>query len=164
MRISFLLVVLVFFVVSGFAQVQDTTTVSQQEEESLPNPKLDKSRIYYGGYVTMNFSKNYSVVGAQPLVAYKLTPKLSVGTQVSYEYISDSRYIEDQNGSNYGTSIFSRYRVTPSLYTHTEFSLMSYKWFFSNDDDRKLAPNVLFRRWLQSADFSKYLVKCTSVV
>lgn len=146
MKITFLLVALMFFAVSGFAQVQDTTTVSTQdetaqEENTLPKPKLDRSRIYYGGYVTMNFSKNYSVIGAQPLVAYKLTPKLSVGTQVSYEYISDSRYIEDQNGSNYGASIFSRYRVSPRLYAHTEFSLMSYKWFYVNgSEDRKLAP------------------------
>ncbi|WP_372651158.1 hypothetical protein [Draconibacterium sp.] len=138
MKISFLLVVFIFFSVSGFAQVQDTTTVDQQNETSLPKPQLDKSRIYYGGYVTMNFSKNYSVIGAQPLVAYKLTPKLSVGTQVSYEYISDSRYIEDQNGSNYGASIFSRFRVTPRLYTHTEFELMSYKFYFP--EDRKLVP------------------------
>lgn len=119
----------------------DTTTVDQQKKTTMPKPKLDKTRIYYGGYVTMNFSKNYSVIGAQPLVAYKFTPKLSVGAQVSYEYISDSRYIDDQNGANYGASIFSRYRVIPCLYAHTEFSLMSYKWFYSDgDDERKLAP------------------------
>ncbi|WP_297095214.1 hypothetical protein [uncultured Draconibacterium sp.] len=137
MKISFLLVVLLIFSASLFAQVQDTTVVDQQEETTLPKPKLDKSRIYYGGYVSMNFSKNYSVIGAQPLVAYKLTPKLSAGTQVSYEYVSYGND-EDRNGSNYGASIFSRYRVTPRLYAHTEFELMSYKFYFP--EDRKLVP------------------------
>ncbi|NOR74910.1 MAG: hypothetical protein GQ525_07105 [Draconibacterium sp.] len=107
----------------------------------MPRPELDKSRIYYGGYVTMNFSSNYSVIGAQPMLAYKLTPKLSIGTQLSYEYVNDKRYQIDQSGSNYGISVFSRYRVMPRLYAHTEFSLMSYKWFYSDgSDDRKMAP------------------------
>lgn len=142
MKFICLLTLALFISVIVFAQETDTTKVEQQTADNEPpKPKLDKSRIYYGGYVTMNFSKNYSVIGAQPMVAYKLTPKLSVGTQFSYEYISDKRYSFEQNGSNYGFSIFSRYRVVPRLYAHTEFSLMSYKWFYSDgNDDRKWAP------------------------
>lgn len=122
--------------------VQQPTQQKEPEKTAeQQKPKLDKNRIYYGGYVIMNFSKSYSVFGAQPLVAYKLTRKLSVGTQVTYEYVSDSQYTREQNGSNYGASIFSRFRVTPRLYTHAEFSLMSYKWFYSDGStDRKLAP------------------------
>ena len=142
MKLIYLLTLALFISVAVFAQETDTTKVEQQPVESeLPKPKLDKSRIYYGGYVTMNFSKNYSVFGAQPMVAYKLTPKLSIGTQLSYEYITDKRYSYEHTGSNYGISIFSRYRVVPRLYAHTEFSMMSYKWFYSDgSDDRKWAP------------------------
>ena len=142
MKLIYLLTFALFISVAVFAQETDSTKVEQQTAENeLPKPKLDKSRIYYGGYVTMNFSKNYSVFGAQPMVAYKLTPKLSVGTQFSYEYISDNRYNIEQNGSNYGFSIFTRYRIVPRLYAHTEFSMMSYKWFYSNgSEDRKWAP------------------------
>jgi len=139
MKLILLLGVFLLLTITGYTQVQDTTRVSDQnQEEELVKPKLDKSRIYYGGYVTMNFSRNYSVVGAQPLVAYKLTPKLSVGAQVSYEYIHYDQY---DDGSNYGASIFNRFRVTPRLYTHAEFSVMSYKWFYDDrDGDRKVAP------------------------
>ncbi len=50
-------------------------------------------------------------------------------------------YTVEQNGSNYGASIFNRFRVTPRLYTHAEFSVMSYKWFYSDGhDERKVAP------------------------
>ncbi len=132
------------FLLSGalFGQEADTVAVKKQKNETkLVKPKLDRSRIYYGGYVTLNFSKNYSVLGAQPMVAYKLTPKLSVGAQFSYEYISDKRYSFEQNGSNYGFSIFNRIRVTPRLYSHVEFSMMSYKWFYSDgSEERKWAP------------------------
>ncbi len=142
MKFIYLLTLTLLISTTLFAQETDTTKVEQQTTENeLPKPKLDRSRIYYGGYVTMNFSRNYAVIGAQPMVAYKLTPKLSVGTQISYEYISDNRYTFEHNGSNYGFSVFSRFRVTPRLYAHTEFSLMSYKWFYSDGgDDRKLAP------------------------
>ncbi len=92
MKLILFLGVFLMLTITGYTQVQDSTRVSDQnQEEEIVKPKLDKSRIYYGGYVTMNFSRNYSVVGAQPLVAYKLSPKLSVGAQVSYEYISEKR-------------------------------------------------------------------------
>ena len=81
--------------------------------------------MYYGGYMTVNFSSNYTDIGAQPMVGYKLTPKFSVGVQATYEWISDKRYSIDQSGANYGASVFSRYRVTPRLYAHAEFQLMS---------------------------------------
>lgn len=141
MKYISLLVMLLLMVAAGKAQVSDTTQVEQQQTQGeLPKPGLDKSKIYYGGYMTMSFGK-YTVIGAQPMVAYKLTPKFSVGGQVSYEYISDTRYDREQNGSNYGASLFSRYRVSPRLYSHAEFSYMSYKWFYSfGDSERKWAP------------------------
>ncbi|WP_340113261.1 hypothetical protein [Maribellus mangrovi] len=119
----------------SFAQVADTTQV----QEEMQKPKLDRSKMYYGGYVTLNFSRDYSVIGAQPMVAYKLTPKLSTGVQATYEYINYKNN-SDYSGSNYGASVFSRYRVTPRLYAHAEFQLMSYKWLYSDGDTRKTAP------------------------
>nr|WP_319512536.1 hypothetical protein [uncultured Draconibacterium sp.] len=116
-------------------------TLSQDSRHSSAN--YNPNNMYYGGYLNMNFSKNYSVIGAQPLIGYKLTPELSLGTQLSFEYISDSRYYDKQNGSNYGASIFSRYRITPYFYAHTELALMSYKWFYTDgSDERKLAPMI----------------------
>jgi len=144
MKFINLLALSLFISAIAYAQQTDTTKIEQQTAENkLQKPKLDKSRIYYGGYVTMNFSKNYSVFGAQPMVAYKLTPELSVGAQFSFDYINDKRYSFEQNGSNYGFSIFSRYRVVPRLYAHTELSMMSYKWFYDDSTaDRKWAPII----------------------
>ncbi len=149
MKIILTICVLLMFVLDGFSEIHESATDEtgksvNEDGASFANSGSDGDRIYYGGYVTMNFSKNYSVIGAQPLIAYKLTPKLSLGTQVSYEYISDRRYAENQNGYNYGASIFSRLRLTPYFYGHTEFSVMSFNWFYNDGrDDRKIAP-ILF--------------------
>jgi len=141
MKTLTVLILAIFVSFSTIAQETDTTAV-QQNETQKPKQGLDRSRIYYGGYVTLNFGSGYNVIGATPMVAYKLTPKLSTGVQVSYEHINYKDYSE-YSGSNYGASIFSRYRVTPRLYAHAEFELMSYKWKYSDGDSRKTVPMLL---------------------
>lgn len=136
------------------AQESDTTMVQQSTNE-LPKPKLDRSKIYYGGYVTLNFGRDYSVIGAQPMLGYKLTPKFSIGVQATYEY-NNYKANSDYSGSNYGASVFSRYRISPRLYAHTEFELMSYKWFYSDGDKRKTVP-----MWYVGGGYSQPIAKNT---
>jgi hypothetical protein len=108
----------------------------QPEQKKVLNPK----KMYFGGYVNLSIG-NYTVIGIEPLVGYKLTPKFSVGGKLSYEYISDKRYKEDYKTSNYGFSVFSRLRVTPKLYTHIEYSAMNYDLYYGiGDSNRKWVP------------------------
>jgi hypothetical protein len=142
MKIASLLFIALFASVLGFAQVPDSTTVEQTmvEEPVVQKPKLDKSKLYYGGYVNLSIG-NYTVIGATPMVGYKLTPKFSVGGQLSYEYVKDKRYDTDYETSNYGLSVFSRYRIVPQLYLHAEFSEMNYKLYsFNGSSSRKWVP------------------------
>lgn len=112
----------------------------QFQNEQNKKKELDKSKIYYGGYANFSIGK-YSIIGFEPMVAYKLTPKFSVGGKLTYEYIKDKRYTNTYESSNYGVSIFSRLRIFPSLYAHAEFSEMSYKLYESNGESkRKLVP------------------------
>ena len=154
MKFTFLFILTLFISVIGFSQTRDTivirdTVVIQKQiviqEESLVDDqrqtqnqnvkqekpaqkvsKFDKRKLYYGGYVNASLGK-YTVLGATPLVGYKLTPKLSVGGQLTYEYVKDKRYSTDYETSNYGISAFSRFRLVPQLYAHVEFSQMNYE-------------------------------------
>ncbi len=122
--------------------VVEQPVISGQTEQPLQKKesKFDKSKMYFGGYANMSFG-SYTVIGVQPLVGYKLTPKFSVGAKISYEYIKDKRYIEDYTTSNYGASVFSRLRILPTLYAHVEFSSMSYDLFNSEgESNRKWVP------------------------
>ena len=128
MKFIYLLTLTLLLSVVGFGQVQDSTIAEQ------PNPeksKIDKSKIYYGGFLNLSFG-SYTVIGVTPLVGYKVSPKFSVGSQLTYEYVKDKRYNTDYETSNYGISIFSRYRIFPQLYTHVEFSEMNYKLYYTN--------------------------------
>lgn len=132
----------IFFVcftlsISAHAQNADSTFFDEPE---LEQSALDKSKIYYGGYLNMSFG-TYTVIGATPLVAYKVNPRFSVGTQFTYEYVKDKRYADVYENSNYGISLFSRYRLMPQLYAHVEFSEMNYKLFyFDGGNTRQWVP------------------------
>ncbi len=144
MKSSILGILIIFLSLGVLAQntgqdmaPRDTTAQTDQKQEKK---KFDKNKLYYGGYVNLSFGK-YTVIGAEPLVAYKLTPKLSLGGKLSYEYVKDKRYDEDYSTSNYGYSLFSRFRITPQFYAHAEFSHRNYELFYLNgESERKWVP------------------------
>ena len=109
-------------------------------QEDANNSWIDKNKIYYGGYVNMSFG-DYTSIGAAPLIGYKVLPEFSVGTQLTYEYFNDKRYSHDYSSSNYGASIFTRYRIIPELYMHFEFSEMNYELYNSmGQSEREWVP------------------------
>jgi len=120
--------------------IQQSNAQTSTKQEELKQSAIKKENIYYGGYANLSFG-SYTAIGFEPMIGYKLTPKLSFGGKLSYEYIKDKRYTEDYETSNYGFSIFSRYRIVPQLYAHAEFSAMNYElYYFGGDSDRKWVP------------------------
>jgi hypothetical protein len=87
-----------------------------------------RDHIYYGGSVGFSFWSDYFRISLEPLVAYKLSPKLSVGGKFRYEYLNDSRGVVDYSSHNYGASVLSRYRLLPIAYAHAELAMMNYDY------------------------------------
>jgi hypothetical protein len=119
-------------------QVQD----SVREQQQQPKQKKNLSeKIYYGGTFGISLG-SYTMIGVYPLIAYKFTPKLSAGVKFTYQYVSDSRYSTTFTTSNYGGSVFSRYRVTPRFYAHIEYEQMNYDLYdnINNSSSREWVP------------------------
>lgn len=130
---------------SAYIQPINNQSAAQTEKTKQPAQKKKNAidKMYFGGYANLSFG-SYTVVGIEPLVGYKLTPRLSVGGKISYEYISDKRYDEDYSASNYGFSLFSRLRLTQRLYAHAEYSEMNYKLFDNlGNSNREWVPFLL---------------------
>ncbi len=108
---------------------ENTLTKSTTSSSPTTQPPSAESKWYYGGNIGFNFWNDYFYLGVYPLVGYKVTPKLSLGAKIGYAYISDDRYepFAALKTSNYGGSIFSRYRIIPQLYAHAEFAYWSYE-------------------------------------
>ena len=119
----------------AFFVLKDTSSVKKAVKES---------KFYYGGYLNLTFG-SYTAIGIEPLIAYKITSKLSTGAILTYEYISDNTNPGyTYNSSNYGGSIFSRYRIIPQVYFHAEFSEMKYDSNNSNGYNSRYWVPFLF--------------------
>ena len=77
----------------------NTQPETQQPNEPQKNNKEKNKKVYYGGYTNFSFGK-YTVIGFEPLIAYKLLPRFSVGTKISYEYFKNKNYSPQKEGSN----------------------------------------------------------------
>jgi len=135
---TFITILIVIF--AGSVWAQDTTEV-------LPAPKKQKApiseRIYYGGNVSLAFG-SYTRIGVYPLIGYKVTPKFSAGVKLGYEYIEDKRYASTYNTSNYGWSLFSRYRVIQPLYVHVEYAMINYELYDALGESKREWVPFLF--------------------
>jgi hypothetical protein len=101
-----------------------------------------KQKLYFGGTVSLSFG-NPDQIGFFPMVGYKVTPKLSAGVEVGYEYVSYDDPINEST-SNYGAGVFGRYRLTPRIYGHVEYEAVNYEIFSSaQNSDRETVPFLL---------------------
>jgi hypothetical protein len=144
--------ILVLFLAGGFqaiaedtAPATDTDGVNTQPiaNETTPTEKKPpakkskqnfKKNIFYGGYINLSFG-DYTVIGIEPMIGYKLTPKFSAGVKLRYDYIQDDRNDRSYTTSTYGGSIFGRYLVTPKFYAQAEAASYSYENYFSGERD-----------------------------
>jgi len=126
--VIFVLLLTGFVFCSVYAEENTLTKSTTSSSQTTQSPSAE-SRWYYGGNIGFSFWNDYFYLGVYPLVGYKVTPKLSLGAKIGYAYISDDRYepFPALNTSNYGASIFSRYRIIPQLYAHAEFAYWSYE-------------------------------------
>jgi len=145
----FLLALIFTFSSFSIAQAIDSVKAEEEIKAEVPqNNPTGESKWYYGGNIGFSFWNDYFYLGVYPLVGYKVTPKLSLGAKVGYAYISDDRYepAPALNTSNYGGSLFSRFRVIPQIYLHAEFAYWSYENVSSYNRDEN--TYITERYWI----------------
>ena len=96
--------------------------------QAPPDAAPRKLPIYFGGVVGFSYWDNYLSVSLEPLVGYNMSPKLSIGGKLRYEYIHDSQSYGGYSSNNFGGSAFSNYRLTPRIYAHGEAAVMNYDY------------------------------------
>jgi|SRR6266850_1930809 len=102
----------------------DTARVVTPKSPSRAPARKKPQRFYFGGGVSLTFG-TVTRVGVSPLVGYRLTKTVSVGTQLSYEYLR----LDVRGGTrpfrSYGGSVFGRYHPVPQIYAHVEPALFN---------------------------------------
>lgn len=118
--------------------------VAEEKPADPPPKKTSKSsvlkQLYFGGAVRLSLGE-YTVVGIEPMVGYKFSQKASAGVTARYDYIRDSRYSDTRETSEYGGSIFGRYRVTKNLYAQVEPAIYNHELYYNNNtSEREWVP------------------------
>ena len=116
-------------------------TATAPPAEAATTQQSHERRVYYGGSVIVSFG-DVTRIGIYPMIAYKFTPKLSLGAEVGYEWLKYDDF--DETANNYGGSIFTRYRIVPRLYAHAEYQMINYEIFTSaTTSERDWVPFLL---------------------
>jgi len=84
--------------------------------------------MYFGGAVGFSFWSEYMRISLEPFVGYKLSPKLSIGGKLRYEYLNDKRGTFDYTANNFGVSALANYKLLPQIYAHGELAMMNYDY------------------------------------
>lgn len=109
------------------------------------NPLSDltfKERLYFGGDITVAVSGSATVIGAAPMLGYRITPDWSAGLGVSAYYFN-VRGPFNFATSFYGGNLFSRYLITDNIFVQSEFHAVNTEVAFVTVDEV-----VRTREWL----------------
>ncbi len=101
------------------------TTLAQYTKEDAKSDNKNslsdvpfKDRLFTGGNIGFGVSGNALYLDLSPIIGYKITTKLGAGVGLRYSLLRDMYY--KINYTNYGGSLFARYKVIPQAFLHAE--------------------------------------------
>lgn len=120
-------------------------------EASAQAPSMKEDfwdKVYFGGNFGLQFG-NQTVIDINPLIGYRLTDKLSVGTSITYIYykVTDPYNIYPTYSTNiYGASLFTRYFLLENIFAHVEGEVLNLE-----------VPNYFLHRYERQNVFGFYV-------
>ncbi|OYT15477.1 MAG: hypothetical protein B7C24_12825 [Bacteroidetes bacterium 4572_77] len=130
-------------------QQTDSTAVAPQNisKENTTQTKQKKStnhlnKMFFGGSMGFSFG-SYTSIRVYPLIGYRLTPKLSMGLKLQYEYAKQNHNTHEYTYHNYGFGLFSRFKFIPQAYIHAEYNYMNYESYTLNSENYRYAVPYL---------------------
>lgn len=104
--------------------------VAQEQGENQGKPKfLDK--VFFGGGVGAGFG-DVTFISVSPIIGYRLTPRLSTGVRLMYQYTSFKYYDyidkreKTYNGNDFGIGGFATFSLFGPIFLQAEYEHLSY--------------------------------------
>ena len=114
---NLLLTFLILLTFTSTISAQYTKEDSKEKANSLSDLPF-KDRLFTGGNFGFGVANNILFLDVAPIIGYKITEKLGAGIGIRYSLLRDIQY--KVNRSNYGGSLFARYKVIPQAFLHAE--------------------------------------------
>jgi long-subunit fatty acid transport protein len=81
---------------------------------------------WFGGGLGMSFG-DVTFISVEPVIGYKITPKMSVGGRLIFRYREDERYEPEISTNDYGAGLFLRYMVARPFFVQGEYEYIDYE-------------------------------------
>ena len=142
-----MIIVRSLFIIAGtfifsftFAQNENSEIIYAQEEpeentQVQPQQPQQKSqlseKIFFGGGFGAGFG-SYTFISISPIIGYRITPKLSAGLRLMYQYTTydypdhQTGQMEKYQGNDFGVGGFARFMVYGPLYLQAEYEHLNY--------------------------------------
>ena len=106
-----------------------------------PKPRfLDK--VFVGGNFGLQLGTS-TFIDVSPLAGYRITPKLSAGLGVTYQYLHYKDRFYDIETNVFGGRVFGRYLFTDYLFGHAEYEYLNLEAFDYNTSRRVDVISIL---------------------
>ncbi len=118
-------------------QIEDRTPeeeLQKQPQENKKPPKQKSSflkKVFIGGGFGAGFG-SYTFINIAPVIGYRITPKLSAGLRLMYQYTTfdyfdlQSNKTKKYKGNDFGVGVYSRLRVFGPVFLQAEYERLSY--------------------------------------
>ena len=105
--------------------------MAQTPDPEPPVPEPPKppvaDRFFFGGGIGLSFG-TVDYLELAPMVGVRVVPKLDLGLQPFYRWRNDGRYEPDLETTDYGASLFLRYRVIANFFLQAGYEYTSYEY------------------------------------
>jgi hypothetical protein len=91
------------------------------------SPATAGNRFWIGGGVSLG-TGTVDYLSIEPVVGVRVTPRVSVGGSLIYRYRKDDRFTPDLSTTDYGASLFARYRLLGPTFLQAEYEHLSYEY------------------------------------
>jgi hypothetical protein len=106
----------------------DATPVSSAATPTHQQPPGSwKKNLFVGGGVGLGFG-DVDWVSVEPLIGYRIHPKVTIGTSLIYQWQSDDRYSKSVSTTSYGGRVFAQYYPRPVLFFQAEYEYLNYEY------------------------------------
>lgn len=161
MKKLFTLIAILLFAVSLNAQEVYNSSGRRTANRSKQNSGFDPSRIIFGGGLAFGFGNKSLVLGASPIIGYRITDRFSAGVGIGYLYssIKDEVVLYDPTinapraypfkSSLFYPSIWTRFLVFQNFFLHAEFEYDFQSAKYYDYDTNPGSPTVNHPIWIK---------------
>jgi hypothetical protein len=112
------------------AMVFSNALMAQDQNQNPDKPPF-KDKVFFGGGIGAGFG-TYTFISVSPIIGYRLTPRLSPGIRLMYQYTTFKYYDfidqkeETYSGNDFGIGGFVTYSLFGPVFLQAEYEHLSY--------------------------------------